>query len=460
MKEPDRNPKVSIIITAHNYGKYLAQSIESAIGQHYYSFEVIVINDGSTDNTSEILKKYEADKRVKIFHLGGVGLAAASNYGIRMSTGQYIIRLDADDYFDENILLVESNILDRRPEIGMVYPDYYLINRYGHIIEHMRMPKVDDEIKLLDRNPLAAGAMYRKSCYNAIGGYNESLRYQEDYDFWVRFTEKFNVYNINLPLMYYRKHGKSMSTNSVPRMDARRRVKNSIAKERGEKPKVLAVVPARAGDWDGKPLALMELAGKPTISYTIGEALKTEGLSRIMVSTDSREIAELAKGLGAEAPFIRPKGLSLSTVPLEDVLRHILGYLEENEGYVPDVVVTLQITSPFRKAVHIQEAIDTMMLYDTDSVVSVYKDLSFHWKPGMDGLAPVIYKKRLLRKDKDTVYRENSAVYAYKVVNLIKGIDLGKRVGHIEMLRQESIRLLSEHDFWLAEQMIKAGRGL
>lgn len=455
-----KNPKVSIIITAHNYGKYLAQSVDSALGQHYDSFEVIVVNDGSTDNTREILGKYESDPRVKTFHLDGVGLAAASNYGIRMSRGQYIVRLDADDYFDENILLIESNVLDRRPEIGMVYPDYYLVNRYGHIIEHLRLLKVNDEIKLLDRSPLAAGAMYRRSCYDAIGGYNESLRYQEDYDFWVRFIDKFNVYNINLPLMYYRRHGKSMSTNLAPRMDTRRHVKNSIAKGRGKKPEVLAVVPARAENWGGKTLALMELAGRPTIAYTIEEALKTEGLSRVIVSTDSWEMAELAKGLRAETPFIRPKSLSLSTVPLEDVLRHALSHLVENEGYVPDVIITLQITSPFRKAAHIQEAIDTMMIYDTDSVVSVYRDISFHWKPGMHGLMPVIYKNRLLRKDKDTVYRENGAIYAYRAVNLVRGVDLGKRVGHIEMLREESIRLLSEHDFWLAEQMIKSGKVL
>ena len=155
--------KVSIIITAHNYGKYLTQSIESALNQNYDNYEVIIIDDGSTDYTKEILKVYEPHPRVKVFNLEGIGLAAASNYGIKNAGGEYIIRLDADDYFDENILLVESNILDKHPEIGQVYPDYYRVNQYGEIIEHVRLPKVHDEIKLLDRSPLAAGAMYRKS---------------------------------------------------------------------------------------------------------------------------------------------------------------------------------------------------------------------------------------------------------------------------------------------------------
>lgn len=455
-----RNCKISIIITAHNYGKYLSSAIDSALNQHYDNFEVIVINDGSTDNTLQILKKYENNPKISIFNLKGVGLASASNYGIQKSRGEYVIRLDADDYFDENILLIESNVLDRKPEIGMVYPDYYVINQYGYIIEHLRLPKVNDEIKLLDRSPLAAGAMYRRSCYDAIGGYNENLKYQEDYDFWIRFIDKFNVYNINLPLMYYRRHDKSMSTNESPRMTARRQVKNHFAKKKGFKPKVLGIIPAKGQDLNGKCLALKELAGKPVIAYTIDEALKTLGLTRVIVSTDSTEVAEVAIQLGAEVPFRRPKGLCLNAVPLEEVLKHSVISLEEIDGFMPDILVTLQITSPFRKATHIQEAIDTAIIYNTDSIVSVYKDISFHWKPGKHGLTPVIYKKRLLRKDKDTVYRENGAIYAYKSDNILKGHGLGKTIGHIEMLRNESVRLVSELDFWIAEQMLKQGKNL
>jgi CMP-N-acetylneuraminic acid synthetase/GT2 family glycosyltransferase len=445
---------VSIIITAHNYGKYLSQAIESTLCQNFEEYEVIVVNDGSTDNTLDILKKYNSNPRIRIFHLNGIGLAAASNYGIRMSQGQYVIRLDADDYFDENILLVESRILDKHPEIGMVYPDYFLVDKYGNIMEHVRLQKINDEVKLLDRNPLAAGAMYRRTCYDSIGGYNEALRYQEDYDFWIRFIEKFNVYNVNLPLMYYRKHDKSMSNNLFPRMATRRRVKNSFAQSKEKQPLVLAVIPTRSDDWNGKALALKELCGKPVISYSIEEALKTKGLSRVVVSTDCVEIADLAQKLGAEVPFLRPKSLCMNNVPLEEVIRHAVTSLREADDFLPDIVLTLQITSPFRKSSHIQEVIDTMVIHDVDSVVSVYKDISFHWKPSLRGLTPVIYKKRLLRKDKDTVYRENGALYGYKAQNILRGRGLGKVVGHIEMLREESIRLNNEFDLWIAEQMI------
>ncbi|HDI13154.1 MAG TPA: glycosyltransferase family 2 protein, partial [Hadesarchaea archaeon] len=79
-------PKVSIIITAHNYGKYLEQCLESALNQNYDDYEVIVVNDGSTDNTAEILRKYE--DRVKVINLPGLGLAAACNRGIAAASGE------------------------------------------------------------------------------------------------------------------------------------------------------------------------------------------------------------------------------------------------------------------------------------------------------------------------------------------------------------------------------------
>jgi len=204
--------KVSIIITAHNYGKYLCQAIDSVLAQCYKNFEIVVVDDGSTDNTPVILENYKKKHGdiIKVVTLTGLGLAKACNVGIKVSEGEYVVRLDADDYFDENLLLIESNILDNDPEIHMVYPDYYRITKQGEIIDHCRLLKANVEVKLLDRSPLAAGAMYRRYCYDAIGGYNEGLRYQEDYDFWIKFIDKFNVYNVNLPLIYYRQHGNNI----------------------------------------------------------------------------------------------------------------------------------------------------------------------------------------------------------------------------------------------------------
>lgn len=448
---------MSIIITAHNYGKYVCKALDSALNQNFnFPYEVVVVNDGSTDYTASILKKYESNDSVILLNLEGVGLAKACNAGIKASNGEYIIRLDADDWFDENILLNETTILDQRPEIGMVYPDYYIVDHYGSTIEHIRLQRVNDEVHLLDRSALAAGALYRRTCYDAIGGYNETLKYQEDYDFWLRFTELFNVYNINLPLMYYRRHNSSMSTNLKPRLESRRKVKHNFVKDKTS-PEVIAIIPVKSEKWDnGNELALTELSGKPLIDYSISEALSTKSVSRVVVSTDSDSIAQHAVESGAEAPFLRPRRLTAPSSPLRETLLYTLNYLKREEQYIPDYVLQLQYISPLRKAEHIQESIDSMMIYNTDSVISVSLDKTFHWQPGKKGLEPIVWKNRLLRKDKHTVYRENGAIYLYALKTLYEKEWLGNSVGHIEMLPQESYRIFNKFDFWMCDQILTA----
>lgn len=456
-------PKVSVIVTAYNYGKYLPQCLDSVLKQRFSDWEMIVVNGGSTDDTPAILERYQKSlpDRIRVINLDGLGLAKACNAGIRASRGKYVIRLDADDYFDENILLVESNILDNDPNIHMVYPDYFRITKHGEIIDFYRLAKANDEVKLLDRSPLAAGAMYRRECYDAIGGYNEELRYQEDYDFWIRFIDKFNVYNINLPLMYYRKHEASMSNNFSARMKARQYVKKKFVEEKGYRKgkKIIAIIPAMGLFRNKEKLSLKLLNGKPLISYTIEEALKTELIDRVFVSTEDREIADYALKCGAEVPLLRPLELSKTNVQVEKVIGHFVNYLKVSEGYSPDIITLLHYNTPFTKERHITEAIDTLLLYNTDSVISVVTDLTYHWKPGEYGLSMVGYQQRLLREDKDTIYKETGAIYTIKTENL-KTTFLGSSIGHVETSVQEAWKIEDDFSFWVADEFMKSGMGL
>ncbi|RLJ03261.1 MAG: hypothetical protein DRP11_01245 [Candidatus Aenigmatarchaeota archaeon] len=454
--------KVSVIITAHNYGRYLRECLNSVLRQTFDDYEIVVVDDGSTDETPQILEEYvkKYPEKIKVVRLNGLGLPTACNHGIKASCGEYIIRLDADDFFDENILLIESTILDKNPDIDLVYPDYYEVDADGNIKHYKRLMRVNDEVKLLHRSPLAAGAMFRRRCYDEIGGYNESLKYQEDYDFWLRFTSRFKVYNVNLPLLYYRRHGANMSKNFKGRMEARRVVKEEFVKkhlkEKLENLKVLGLIPARRESrLNGESIALTEVAGKPLIAYTIEEALKSKNLDRVVVSTEDEEIARVARRYGAEV-LMRPEELARRGVPVENVVKYTLEKLER-EGYEPDIVVLLHVVSPLKKRHHIDEAVNTMLIFDMDSVISVTPDIKFHWKPGMYGLVP-LFEKRLLKDDRETLYLENGAIYASKSDVWKSGRAVGNKVGHILMSEDESIHIDSEYDLWLVEQLIKSGR--
>ncbi len=448
------NPSVSIIITAHNYGKYLGESLKSALNQNFNNYEVVVVDDGSTDNTQEIIRNYKKQhpNKIKMVTLDGVGLSKACNKGVEKSSGKYIVRLDADDYFDENILLIEATYLENHSEIDLVYPDYFEVDKEGNLINYKRLMKIGKELKTFDRCPLAIGAMYRRECYDEIGGYDESLKHQEDYDFWVRFTKKFKAHTINLPLMYYRQHGESMSTNLKPRMKARRKVKNNHA-EGLENKKVLGIIPARAKSRVEGKLALRKVGDKTLIQHTIEEGKKAKHIDKLIVSTDDEEIAEEAKKHGTEVPFIRPKELAGFGVGIEAVVEHALTYFKKEENWEPDIVAILHVPCPFKTGDQIDEAIDTLALHDKDTVISVTEDKRYFWKPGMYGLEPLTFRKRHLKKDRETMYRENGAIYVFKTENLKNKSLFGDKIGNIIMYPDESLHIENEFDLEMANKM-------
>ncbi|MEA5388460.1 hypothetical protein VB779_16435 [Haloarculaceae archaeon H-GB11] len=384
-----------------------------------------------------------------------------------VAEGEYVIRLDADDYFDENILTVEASYLDANPEIDLVYPDYYTIDDDDAIINHVRNPEVGEEVKLLNRSPLAAGAMYRKRAWEAIGGYDESLSYQEDYDFWIRFINEFTVHNVNIPLMYYRQHDTNMSRNLSGRLEARNEVKRDFVEtnltDRLAETEVLCLVPAMAEQRftdphmpdDGPPLALREAAGKPLLEYTVAEALAADRIDRTIVSTEHGGIAEMARDAGADVPEYRPPELSDSTVPLDEVVQYHMARLRSEEGYEPDLVVLNQYVSPLTTAAHIDAIVDTWFMFSVDSVISVTQTNSFLWQPGKFGLAQ-LFEERLLREERETLYRENGALYAFtpRVVR-DKNAIVGDHVGHLRLERHSAVHIDSWHDLRHSESLLE-----
>ncbi|WP_135366106.1 glycosyltransferase family 2 protein [Halosimplex halophilum] len=465
------DPKVSIIITAHNYAHFLEECLESALTQTYDQYEVIVVDDGSTDETPEILRaaKFEYPERLHTIRLEGEGLPSACNAGIEAADGEYVVRLDADDFFDENILTVESTYLDANPEIDLVFPDYYTVDSEGEILNHVRMLKVQDEVKLLNRAPLAAGAMYRKEAWEAIGGYNESLSYQEDYDFWVRFVNRFNVRNVNLPLMYYRQHNDSMSQNLSGRLEARRNVKDqfvdmNLADEAAEA-EVLGVVPAQSerrieppesASVPDAPLALWEVDNQSLLDYTVTEMLEADRIDRLVVSTESEEIATAARKAGAEVPHLRPDNLVGSEVSLSSVIADLLTELRTTECYDPDFVVLLQYVSPLKTAINVDEVVDTWHMFSVDSVISVTENRKFLWQPGKYGLEP-LFEERLLREERETLYEENGAIYGFEPSIVHNRDELtGDNVGHVLMEPHHAIHIDTWFDLKMCEKVLDA----
>jgi len=136
--------------------------------------------------------------------------------------------------------------------------------------------------------------------------------------------------------------------------------------------KVLGVIPARGGSKGLPNKNLVDIHGKPMLYYTIKESLESN-LDRVILSSENEEIIKVGRECGADIPFIRPKKLSEDTAHTQDVIYHSVKWLEKNENYIPDSIMTLQPTSPLRKSQHINESIDKFYKENTNSLISIKK---------------------------------------------------------------------------------------
>lgn len=183
-------PKVSIIISAYNYGKYLRKAIDSSLSQDYPDgFEVIVVNDASTDETDAICQSY-GSKIIYLKNERNIGQAASQNRGIKAAKGDYICILDADDAFLPGAIKWYAKTLDNFPFVGVVYGDIIRVNEIKNTRNRHRSYDFDRRLFEIKNIVYCSSQMYRKDCLKAIGGYDEKIYYVEDYDIILRVTER------------------------------------------------------------------------------------------------------------------------------------------------------------------------------------------------------------------------------------------------------------------------------
>ena len=183
-------PKVSVIIPTYNRERFITETIDSVLAQTYRDFEVIVVDDGSTDNTQAVLAQY-AD-RITTIYQENKRQPAARNTGLRAAHGEYILLLDSDDLIPPEKLAVQVAFLDTHLEFGLVYSGWQNINEDGTcILGEMRMNKQGYVLKDLLRRQLyftPGAALVRRDCFAQVGGFDESLSCGDDTDMWLRIA--------------------------------------------------------------------------------------------------------------------------------------------------------------------------------------------------------------------------------------------------------------------------------
>ncbi|MFA6542804.1 MAG: glycosyltransferase [Limisphaerales bacterium] len=211
-------PGVSVVIPAYNYARFLPSAVESCLRQDYANFEIVVVDDGSKDNTREVMARYGAP--VRYVYQDNAGLSAARNTGIREAKFEFVAFLDADD------LLLPTHLSDSMEAFAKLPPDYALVACDDVLVDvdgrplpfTVHVPVLPREVTLKDilmRTRFSpTGAVARKEVFALCGGFDTALRSTEDRDMWIRIAARRRIWHQGRVLVEIRKHGNNMSNNA------------------------------------------------------------------------------------------------------------------------------------------------------------------------------------------------------------------------------------------------------
>jgi glycosyltransferase involved in cell wall biosynthesis len=230
------NPTVSVTIAAYNYGRFLSAAVESVLAQTFGDFELIVVNDGSTDNTAEVILPYLADRRVRYYRTSHRGLGPAKNLGVRFARAPLVAFLDADDMWLPCKLERQMALYRSDPGVGVVYTRRLLIDEQSRQLRYeqpvLHRGRVLKEI--FQRNFICySSALVRRSALENAGMFDESLPLAIDYDLWLRVATAYRFDYVDEPLVKYRTGHANLSSRVEERYLTAHRIMSRFLNERG-----------------------------------------------------------------------------------------------------------------------------------------------------------------------------------------------------------------------------------
>jgi len=202
-------------MSVYNGERYLKEAVESILNQTFKDFEFIIINDGSTDKSPQILDEYtKRDRRTRVIHQKNIGLTKSLNKALKLAQGKYIARIDADDIAYKSRFKKQVDFLEKHPKVGLVGNYVDVIDERGKNIGRLIYPTSDKKIKkeLIKKNPFChPSVMFKKEVTKKVGVYNEDFGAAQDYDFWMRISKHYQIANLSEVLGAWRLRKKAIT---------------------------------------------------------------------------------------------------------------------------------------------------------------------------------------------------------------------------------------------------------
>lgn len=217
---PQQMPLASVLIPAYNCEAYVLEAVSSMLSQSFTDFELLVIDDGSTDSTRKLLESVQDPRLRLVSNERNIGLIGTLNRGLDLATGRYVARMDADDISGSERLEKQVRFLETHPDVHVLGTMVNLINEEGKVFGAITgYPKDADEIHrylLRECCLIHPSVMFRKDTVLAAGGYSASAQHAEDYDLWLRLSDRHKIANLPEKLVSYRMHRNQVSIRNLP----------------------------------------------------------------------------------------------------------------------------------------------------------------------------------------------------------------------------------------------------
>ncbi len=411
---------VTVYITNFNYSEYIEKSIRSVLSQTYKNIEIIIVDDNSTDRSKEILKKFIKHPKIKIiFNKKNLGLLKSSNIAIKASSAKYIMRLDADDFLNKKIVEVFIKKMIKKPNIAMVYSDYYEVNSNGKKLGAIKQINLNSKKSIKDRPILAACCLFKKEALFSVNLYDESFTRQDGYDIWYKLFDNYDFEYVPKYLFFYRKHQNSLTKNDVSLFKTRTNILNKFAQKKFQKTKILIIIPIRNQKIE-KRNYLKKIKNKPIVFHTIDECLKIKKKISILLTTSDREIIKISKKKYKNKiiySFRNDEDTSLNKNIRDGVVKII-----KKAKYKPDILVLLSAEYPFKKYFYIEQAISKLLLHDFDKIISTTFDTTNNYYQYTNKGVKLISNEKdgTMKYEKKVILKEAGGIWAFNYKSYLK----------------------------------------